>query len=64
VVRASDGGPDSHGFCLLNNISIAAAYAMSRHRDRVKRVAIVDFGPLNYETHFFLSLLPVNIDHS
>ena len=43
VVRASDGGPDSHGFCLLNNISIAAAYAMNRHRDRVKRVAIVDF---------------------
>eukprot|EP00597_Dinobryon_sp_UTEXLB2267_P005378 CAMPEP_0170065406 /NCGR_PEP_ID=MMETSP0019_2-20121128/5506_1 /TAXON_ID=98059 /ORGANISM="Dinobryon sp., Strain UTEXLB2267" /LENGTH=560 /DNA_ID=CAMNT_0010272269 /DNA_START=242 /DNA_END=1921 /DNA_ORIENTATION=- len=43
VVRASEGGPDSHGFCLLNNISIAAAYAMNRHRDRVKKVAIVDF---------------------
>ena len=37
-------GPDSHGFCLLNNISIGAAYALNRHREKVKKVAIVDFG--------------------
>lgn len=35
--------PDSHGFCLLNNISIGAAYAMNRHREKIHRVAIVDF---------------------
>lgn len=40
----SQSGADSHGFCLLNNISIAAAYAMNRHRDVVRKVAIVDFG--------------------
>lgn len=37
-------GPDSHGFCLLNNISIGAAYALNVHRDKVRRTAIVDFG--------------------
>lgn len=42
LVTSGKGG-DSHGFCLLNNISIAAAYAMSVHRDLVKTVAIVDF---------------------
>eukprot|EP00602_Paraphysomonas_sp_CaronLab_P002589 CAMPEP_0185019948 /NCGR_PEP_ID=MMETSP1103-20130426/2532_1 /TAXON_ID=36769 /ORGANISM="Paraphysomonas bandaiensis, Strain Caron Lab Isolate" /LENGTH=895 /DNA_ID=CAMNT_0027550535 /DNA_START=54 /DNA_END=2741 /DNA_ORIENTATION=- len=43
LVKGEAGGPDSHGFCLLNNISIGAAYAMNVHRDIVKRVAIVDF---------------------
>ena len=38
------GGSESHGFCLLNNVSIGAAYALNVHRDVVKRVAIVDFG--------------------
>ena len=41
---SSEEGSDSHGFCLLNNISIAAAYAMTVHRETIKRVAIVDFG--------------------
>jgi hypothetical protein len=36
-------GAESHGFCLLNNVSIGAAYAMNVHRSVVKRVAIVDF---------------------
>ena len=31
----------SHGFCFLNTVAIAAGYALDRHRDRVKRVAIV-----------------------
>ena len=45
LVKAAPGStsPDSHGFCLLNNISIGAAYAMNVHRDVIKRVAIVDF---------------------
>lgn len=38
----SGGGGDSHGFCLLNNVSIAAAHALSTHRDIVRKVAIVD----------------------
>lgn len=44
VVKGKDGGPDSHGFCILNNVSIGASYAMNMHRDTVKKVAIVDFG--------------------
>lgn len=40
-VSPAEGG--SHGFCLLNNISIAAAYAMNQHRDVVKKVGIIDF---------------------
>ena len=40
-VSPAEGG--SHGFCLLNNISIAAAYAMNQYRETVKKVAIVDF---------------------
>ena len=43
LVKGKDGGPDSHGFCFLNNISIGAAYALNVHREHVKRVAIVDF---------------------
>jgi acetoin utilization deacetylase AcuC-like enzyme len=36
-------GSDSHGFCLLNNVSIGAAYAMNKHRGQIQRVLIVDF---------------------
>ena len=43
LVASDDGGPDSHGFCLLNNVSIGAAYALNVHRDHVKKVCIVDF---------------------
>eukprot|EP01038_Epipyxis_sp_PR26KG_P006205 gene6205-8545_t len=39
----NSAGPDSHGFCILNNISIGAAYAMNRYRDKIKRVVLVDF---------------------
>ena len=42
-VVKTEVGSDSNGFCLLNNVSIGAAYAMNRHRDLVKKVAIVDF---------------------
>ena len=43
LVTGEAGGPDSHGFCLLNNVSIGAAYAMNVHREKIKKVAIVDF---------------------
>ena len=36
-------GSGSHGFCLLNNVAIGAAYALCVHRARLRRVAIVDF---------------------
>jgi acetoin utilization deacetylase AcuC-like enzyme len=37
------GGCSSHGFCFFNNVAIAAGYALTRYRDKIKRVAIVDF---------------------
>lgn len=34
----------SHGFCLLNNVAIGAAYAVSTYRHvRIRRVALLDF---------------------
>ena len=37
-----DGG--SHGFCLFNNVAVAAAYARHMYRHKgVQRVAILDF---------------------
>jgi acetoin utilization deacetylase AcuC-like enzyme len=33
----------SRGFCLLNNVAIAGAYARCRYRDTIKKVAIIDF---------------------
>eukprot|EP00924_Labyrinthula_sp_SR-Ha-C_P008655 augustus_masked-scaffold_37-processed-gene-2.15-mRNA-1 protein AED:0.05 eAED:0.05 QI:0/0/0/1/1/1/2/0/757 len=38
---ANDVG--SHGFCLLNNVAIGASYAMNMFRDKIRKVAIVDF---------------------
>lgn len=46
-MKGKSGGPDSHGFCLLNNISIGAAYALNAYRNDLKKVAIVDFGEIN-----------------
>lgn len=43
VVKATEDSPESHGFCLLNNASIGAGYALNVYRDKIKRVAIVDF---------------------
>ena len=33
----------TNGFCYINNVAVAAAYLLNKHRDQVKRVAIVDF---------------------
>lgn len=43
LTKGEEGGPDSHGFCFLNNISIGSAYAMNKYREKIKRVAIIDF---------------------
>jgi acetoin utilization deacetylase AcuC-like enzyme/ankyrin repeat protein len=44
VVASARDPNGSHGFCLLNNVAIAAAYAMTVHRAAgIKRVALVDF---------------------
>lgn len=44
IVRCANDTEGSHGFCLLNNVAIGAAYARSMYRnDGIKKVAIVDF---------------------
>jgi acetoin utilization deacetylase AcuC-like enzyme/ankyrin repeat protein len=44
IVRCANDPEGSHGFCLLNNVAIGAAYARSMYRnDGIKKVAIIDF---------------------
>jgi len=43
VTPGEPPGSGSHGFCLLNNVAIGAAYALAVHRGALRRVAIVDF---------------------
>ena len=44
VKCANDPEGGSHGFCLLNNVAIGAAYARSMYRNEgIHKVAIVDF---------------------
>ncbi|KAL7552660.1 hypothetical protein ACHAWF_016319 [Thalassiosira exigua] len=44
IVTCPNDPVGSHGFCLLNNVAIGAAYARSMYRnDGVKKVAIIDF---------------------
>lgn len=44
IVRCSNDQEGSHGFCLLNNVAIGAAYARSMYRnDGIRKVAIIDF---------------------
>jgi len=45
IVRcANDPEGGSHGFCLLNNVAIGAAYARSMYRNEgIRKIAIVDF---------------------
>ena len=46
MVKCADDPTDqgSHGFCLINNVAVAASYARHVYRHRgVRRVAIVDF---------------------
>ena len=44
VVVNDNDKEGSHGFCLLNNVAIGAAYARHMYRDRgIQRVALIDF---------------------
>mmetsp|Transcript_14423 Transcript_14423/g.34535 ORF Transcript_14423/g.34535 Transcript_14423/m.34535 type:complete len:1050 (+) Transcript_14423:93-3242(+) len=44
IVTCPNDPDGSHGFCLLNNVAIGAAYARSMYRnDGIQRVAIIDF---------------------
>ena len=44
IVTCENDPDGSHGFCLLNNVAIGAAYARSVYRnDGIKKIAIVDF---------------------
>eukprot|EP00878_Enallax_costatus_P016221 GHUV01017014.1.p1 GENE.GHUV01017014.1~~GHUV01017014.1.p1 ORF type:complete len:704 (+),score=270.00 GHUV01017014.1:1195-3306(+) len=44
IVTSKKDRTGSHGFCLLNNVAIGAAYAMNVHRHAgIQRVAILDF---------------------
>jgi len=44
IVRCANDTEGSHGFCLLNNVAIGAAYARSMYRNEgIKKVAIIDF---------------------
>ena len=44
IVRCPNDPEGSHGFCLLNNVAIGAAYTRSMYRnERLKKVAIIDF---------------------
>jgi acetoin utilization deacetylase AcuC-like enzyme len=45
IVRcANDPDGGSHGFCLLNNVAIGAAYARSMYRNEgIRKIAIIDF---------------------
>ena len=44
IVRCANDPEGSHGFCLLNNVAIGAAYARSMYRNEgIRKVAIIDF---------------------
>lgn len=44
IVTCGNDPEGSHGFCLLNNVAIGAAYARSMYRNEgIKKIAIIDF---------------------
>jgi acetoin utilization deacetylase AcuC-like enzyme len=44
IVRCANDPEGSHGFCLLNNVCIGAAYARSMYRNEgIQKIAIIDF---------------------
>lgn len=44
IVKCANDPEGSHGFCLLNNVAIGAAYARSMYRnDGIRKIAIIDF---------------------
>mmetsp|Transcript_27116 Transcript_27116/g.54231 ORF Transcript_27116/g.54231 Transcript_27116/m.54231 type:complete len:892 (+) Transcript_27116:385-3060(+) len=44
IVPCANDPEGSHGFCLLNNVAVGAAYARTMYRNEgIKKIAIVDF---------------------
>jgi acetoin utilization deacetylase AcuC-like enzyme len=44
IVKCASDPEGSHGFCLLNNVAIGAAYARSMYRNEgIQKIAIIDF---------------------
>jgi len=44
IVRCANDPEGSHGFCLLNNVAIGAAYARCMYRNEgIQKIAIIDF---------------------
>lgn len=43
AVDNEEGLPKSNGFCVVNNVCIAAAYCKYKYSDKAKKIAIIDF---------------------
>lgn len=66
IVTCPNDPDGSHGFCLLNNIAIGAAYARSMYRnDGIKKIAIIDFDVHHGNgTEEIVRQLTPNIEHA
>jgi len=67
VVTCGNDSCGSHGFCLLNNVAVGAAYAVHVHRHRgINRVAILDFDAHhgNGTEAILESVLPANVKYT
>jgi acetoin utilization deacetylase AcuC-like enzyme/ankyrin repeat protein len=66
VYSEEDPGSKSTGFCLFNNVAIAAAYAKSQYHKLVKKIAVVDFDVHhgNGTEEIVKNLIPSIIAHS
>ena len=66
IVTCPNDPDGSHGFCLLNNIAIGAAYARSMYRnDGIKKIAIIDFDVHHGNgTEEIVRQLTPNVEHA
>ncbi len=66
IVTCQNDPDGSHGFCLLNNVAIGAAYARSMYRnDGIKKIAIIDFDVHHGNgTEEIVRQLTPNVEHA
>ncbi|KAL3827158.1 hypothetical protein ACHAXA_006713 [Cyclostephanos tholiformis] len=66
IVTCPNDPDGSHGFCLLNNVAIGAAYARSMYRnDGIKKIAIIDFDVHHGNgTEEIVRQLTPNVEHA
>ena len=66
IVTCPNDPDGSHGFCLLNNVAIGAAYARSMYRnDGIKKIAIIDFDVHHGNgTEEIIRQLTPNVEHA